>query len=254
MSDNTTYLIDQLDRSLRGEANPGFDDKLKQDVALAEEWNALQVALATIREAGLREQVEAVAKEYRSEKKQFPPKQPAKVIHMSRMVFRAAASIVLLLAITGIYKYNAVNSTSFYKDHFSAYELGTTRGGETSDQLEKAYREKNWKEVIAQFNGLSKKDNKAFFLAAQANLELRNYASAIPLFEQVLANNAIGADQLFHDDAEYYLALSYMGNNEALKGMQMLDKIKADKNHLYNRVVEEMSGIDLRIIRYKTGK
>ncbi len=254
MSDNTTYLIDQLDRSLRGEANPAFDDKLKQDAALAEEWNALQVALATIREAGLREQVEAVAKEYRSEKKQSLPKQPAKVIQMKRMVFRVAASIVLLLGLTGIYKYSTVNSSGFYADHFSAYELSTTRGGEASDKLEKAYREKNWLEVIAQFNALSKKDNKGFFLTGQANLELKNYGAAIPLFEQVLANNASGADQYFHDEAEYYLALSYMGNNEGGKAIPILEKIKADKNHLYNRVVEEMSGIDLRIIRYKTSK
>lgn len=254
MSDNTTYLIDQLDLSLRGEANPAFDDKLKQDAALAEEWNTLQVALATIREAGLREQVEAVAKEYRSERKQSLSKQPAKIIQMNRMVFRVAASIVLLLAISGIYKYSTVSSSGFYADHFSAYELSATRGGETSDQLEKAYRAKNWQEVIAQFEGLSKKDNKAFFLTGQANLELKNYAIAIPLFEQVLANNASGADQYFHDEAEYYLALTYIGNNEAGKAIPILEKIKADKDHLYNRVVEEMSGIDLKIIRYKANR
>lgn len=254
MTDNTTYLIDQLDRSLRGEANPSFEDKLKQDPALAEEWNALQVALATIREAGLREQVEAVAKEYSAEKLATQPKQPAKVISMNRMVFRVAASLVLLLAVTAIYKYSAVNSSSFYADHFTAYEMSTTRGGENSDQLEKAYREKNWQEVITQFNGLGKKDNKALFLTGQANLELKSYSSAIPLFNQVLANNASGADQYFHDESEYYLALSYIGNNESVKALPILEKIKSDKNHLYNRVVTDMSWVDLKIIRYKSDK
>src|SRR5580765_2244500 len=110
MTDNTTYLIDELDRSLRGEANPSFEDKLKQDPALAEEWNALQVAMATIREAGLRDQVEAIAKEFRAEKRSIQPKQPGIVISMNRMVLRVAASLALLLAITAIYKYSAVNS------------------------------------------------------------------------------------------------------------------------------------------------
>jgi tetratricopeptide (TPR) repeat protein len=254
MSENTTYLIDQLDKSLRGESNPSFEDKLMQDPALAEEWNAIQVAVATIRDAGIREQVEAVAKEFRAEKLASLPKQPSKVIHMSRMVFRVAASIVILFAVTVIYKYSTVNSSRFYSDHFVSYEMSTTRGAENIDMLEKAYRAKNWNEVIAQFNRLGRKDNKAFFLTAQANLELKNYQAAITLFKQVLAYNASGTDPYFRDEAEYYLALSYVGNGEAGKALPILEKIKGDKEHLYNRVVKDMSWVDLKIIRYKSDK
>jgi hypothetical protein len=254
MSENTAYLIDQLDRMHRGELNPELQERLRADKALAEEWNALQIAMATIQEAGLKERVEAISKEYRKTRVMPLRKSGAPVRIMYRYVFTAAATVILLIAISAIYKFSSVSSTGVFEKNFSAYELSTLRGNSQADELEKAYREKNWPEVLSQFTSLQNKNNKSYFLAGMAKLEAKDAAAAIPLFNQVLKNNASGVDPLFHDEAEYYLALSFLANNEASKAIPVLKRILGDKNHLYNRTVREMSWIDLRIIEIKSGK
>jgi hypothetical protein len=254
MTENTTYIIDQLDESMKGEISSDFASKLREDKELASDWDSLQIALAAIREAGLREQVAAVADEYHSAKVIAIRKPVSNVRPMFRNLARIAASVFLLLAVGAIYKYSSVNSTKFYTSNFSDYELSVSRGANNLDLLEKAYREKNWAAVFERFNALEKRNNKSIFLAAMANLELKKPDSAIPLFSEVLKNNADGTDAYFHDESEYYLAMSFLGNNESSKAIPILEKIKADPNHLYNKIVREMSWTDLRIIQYKSGK
>jgi tetratricopeptide (TPR) repeat protein len=254
MTQNTTYLIDQLDASLSGAISPDFDSTLRTNPEMAEEWNSLQIALSAIREAGLQDQVADVAKEYRSVKIVSMKKPAATVRPMFGNLLKIAAAIFVLFMAGGIYKYSSVSSSNFYNKNFSVYELSVSRGNSGTDQLEKAYQEKKWTSVIEKFNALDKKSNKSIFLAAMANMELKNATKAIPLFNEILKNNAAGTDELFHDEAEYYLALGYLANQEAGKAIPILEKIKSDKNHLYNRVVNDMSWLDLKIIQYKNGK
>ena len=84
-----------------------------------------------------------------------------------------------------------------------------------------------------------------------ANLELKDYAEAIEKFKQVLAENNRSGSDLFQDEAEYYLAMSYLANNEAEEALPIIERIKADKNHLYHQVIGKMSSLDLRIIQHK---
>jgi hypothetical protein len=254
MTQNTTYLIDQLDASLGGEISHDFDAKLSADIEMAAEWNSLQIALAAIQEAGLQDQIAAVADQYRSVKVVPIRKQAAQVRPMFGNLMKIAASIFLLLTVGGIYKYSTVSSSKFYNKNFSDYELSVSRGSNNIDQLEKAYQDKNWTCVIEKFNSLGKKNNKATFLAAMSYMELKKAGNAIPLFSEVLNNNAHGTDEYFHDEAEYYLAMAYLANNEAGNALPILKKIKSDQNHLYNRVVSDMSWTDLKIIEYKAGK
>jgi hypothetical protein len=50
------------------------------------------------------------------------------------------------------------------------------------------------------------------------------------------------------------MALVYLANNEAAKALPLLEKIKADKNHLYNEKVNGMSTVDIDILKYKADK
>jgi hypothetical protein len=254
MTQNTTYLIDQLDASLSGTIHPDFQSNLRDNAEMAEEWNTLQFALTAIREAGLQDQVAAIAGEYRSVKVVSMHKTAKTVRPMFGNMLKIAAAVFVLFVVGGIYKYNSVSSSNFYNKNFSVYELSVSRGNSNIDQLEKAYQNRNWAGVIEKYNALDKKDNKSMFLAAMANMELKNAAAAILLFNEILMKNAAGADELFHDESEYYLALSYLANQEAAKAIPILERIKADKNHLYNRIVNDMSWTDLRIIQYKNGK
>jgi hypothetical protein len=62
------------------------------------------------------------------------------------------------------------------------------------------------------------------------------------------------ATAIFQDETEYYLAMSYLANSEAAQALPILEKIKADKNHLYNERVENISSIDLKVLDLKSDK
>ena len=248
------FLIDQLDHYLQTGDQSLVQQEISANKDLAEEWSALQTALLAIREAGLNDQVSAIRREFESAASVKRNKPSGIVRTMYRITMRVAASIIILIGAAGVYKYATVNSAAFYAHHYTSYELSTSRGAELIDPIERAYRNRDWKAVVNRFNETMDKDPKSTFLAAMANLELKKYPSAISLFHRVLDKEKQSGQEYFHDEAEYYLALSYLGDHQSLKAIELLKKIKADPGHLYNQIVSNMSWLDLRIIEHKNDK
>ncbi|HYC27171.1 MAG TPA: tetratricopeptide repeat protein, partial [Chitinophagaceae bacterium] len=87
--------------------------------------------------------------------------------------------------------------------------------------------------------------------AGAAYLELNQPAKAAGMFSQLLENNQRTQSNYFQDEAEYYLAVSYIGNNDASKAIPILRKIRADKGHLYHDKAEKVSMLDLQILSWK---
>jgi len=48
--------------------------------------------------------------------------------------------------------------------------------------------------------------------------------------------------------------MSLLASNKADKAMPILEKIRADKNHLYHQTVARMSFTDLNIVQFKDRK
>jgi tetratricopeptide (TPR) repeat protein len=84
-----------------------------------------------------------------------------------------------------------------------------------------------------------------------ADMEAKKYDEAIGMFQQVLAANNLAGSDYFEDESEFYLAMAWLARNDVKEAMPLLDKIKADKTHLYHDVVVRMSSLDLRIAAYK---
>jgi hypothetical protein len=84
-----------------------------------------------------------------------------------------------------------------------------------------------------------------------ADLEAKKYDDAIGMFQQVMAANSLSGSDYFEDEAEFYLAMSWLARNDIKEAMPLLDKIRADKTHQYHDVVVKMSSLDLRIAEYK---
>ncbi|MFI5152245.1 MAG: tol-pal system YbgF family protein [Chitinophagales bacterium] len=251
---HSEFLIDQLDHFIQTGDQSLVQSQIVENKDLAEEWAELQIAVLAIRESGLNDQVSAIRNEFKTGSS-AQAKKPAGIVRtMYKNTLRVAASIIILLGAATVYKYATVNSVAFYRDHYTSYALSTSRGAENINPMEKAYRDKDWNAVINQFNTATDKNVKSMFLTAMASLELKNYGSAIDLFNQVLEKDKQSAESYFHDEAEYYLALSYLGDHQTGKAIELLKRIKADPNHLYYQPVNRMSWIDLRIIEYKGSK
>jgi thioredoxin-like negative regulator of GroEL len=103
-------------------------------------------------------------------------------------------------------------------------------------------------QVIALNSEATSMTNKSRFLAAMAEMELKQFPQALNLLETILANKS---DESFRDEAEYYMALAYLGNHEGQKAAGIIAQIKANPNQTYYPLVAEISGISLKIIELK---
>lgn len=255
MSNQNQYqLINYLDRTLTEEEMREVEALIQTDNETNQQWQYLEMAVQAVEYAALHDQVARVKEEYKASlNMQAMPAVKGSVRTITR-VFQIAATLVLLCVAAAVYKYMATSAADVYKEAYIPYDLNTSRSGETVNELEQAYRNKNWQAVISSYNNLTEKNNKARFLAGMAHMEQAQYVPAAQQFEQVLMQNAQVGDDYFQDEAEYYLAVSYLALNRIKEAVTILNKIKADKTHLFHQQAGRITATDLKIISLKSGK
>lgn len=269
-------MIDHLDDSRTGRPFPSLEQWIDQDPQTAQEWYCLNLAVDAVRNTGLHEQVASIKESLRKEQnapakpahtEQYiavpanQPTRPAKersseavIRTIGRYSMRAAAIMLIITSGTVLYKYLTVSSTSLYERYFGAYDLNTSRGETTESPIVQAYDTKDWNKVIALAGSTAAKDNQVEFLAGMADLQLNRCDDAITHFEQIIAANAQASTDFYQDEAEYYLAISWLACKKVNQAMPILEKIKADPHHEYHQKVAEMSFFDLRLAQYKENK
>ncbi|MBS1603810.1 MAG: hypothetical protein JST42_14180 [Bacteroidetes bacterium] len=270
--EKTNALIDHLDKDFAGadtgispEARAATTRLITEDEEAAKEWAYLQRAVDAVQQAGLHQQVASVRQQWESQaesaseaqQQDNPPAETTSagvVRNLYRNTMRAAAVILVLLAGGAIFKYVRLSSSSLYSEYYSSYELNTSRGANSQDAIEQAFTAHNWTKVLTLSADAKTSTNKTEFLAGMADLELKKFDDAIAHFEQVIASNTHSGQDYFEDEAEYYLAMSWLAKRKVNEAMPILEKIKANKSHLYHDKVEKMSFTDLRLVQYKENK
>jgi len=275
----TNALIDHLDKDFAGADNrispetaAATERLIAEDEEAARELAHLQLAVDAVQEAGLYQQVASVRQQWESQgladerriestpepqQQDHPPAEAPSggvVRNLYRNTMRAAAIILVLIAGGAIFKYVRLSSSSLYSEYYSSYELNTSRGAASQDAIEQAFTAHNWTEVLALSADAKTSTNKTEFLAGMADLELKKFDDAIAHFEQVIASNTHSGQDYFEDEAEYYLAMSWLAKRKVNEAMPILEKIRANKEHLYHDKVEKMSFTDLRLVQYKENK
>lgn len=242
LNQHNHQLIDYLDNALPAHEMQAVSALINTDSATRKQWQYLQISVQAIQYAALHEQVAAVKNRYTGKG----------TVKKMRRAFRLAAVFVLLVTGIAMYKYITTSAADIYREVFVSYHLNTSRSSDAGNALEQAYRNNNWQAVISYFNTAAEKDNKARFLAGMANMELGQYAAASKQFEQVLVYNAQTGNDYFQDEAEYYLAMSCLAQNRVKAAVTILEKIKANTGHLFNRQADRISTTDLTIISFKS--
>jgi tetratricopeptide (TPR) repeat protein len=249
-SNNFELLVDRLDNNLSKGIARDTDLFIAQNAEVAKEYALLETVAEGLRDAGLHEHVSLIRKRYEAGSDHRTER--GQVIHMSfrKTILRVAAVVLLVLFSATTYKYFSVSNMSLYNDYYSSYQLNTSRGSTSTDAIEKAYRNSQWKKVIDIARGVNDKSNKDLFLAGMASMELKQYSAAIPAFEQILERNKQTGDDYFVDETEYYLAMGYLAANQSQKAVALLNSIRNDKNHMFNGRVRKMN-LDLKVLRLK---
>ena len=251
MNDNgrhTETIINYLDGELTGEDLKQFEALLAADDAVRQELENLQLAQNAVRSYGLKAQVASVHGEMMAELG-HEEERPATIYRFMRPALRIAASLLVLLSAIGVYEYATVSAGKLYSENYQQYQESVSRGAAETSPLEKAYLAGNPALVISLSRKMDSTTNKVKFLTAQSYLATHQYLQAMGLFYTVI--NSPSSDGSFKDDAEYYLALSYMGYGKAGRAEPIFQKIYDDKDHPYHDRVSYWTLLKVKLLALK---
>lgn len=251
MNENSTQtetLIQYMDGSLSQQDRAAVEQSLLLNTDMADELARLQVARAAVRRLGLQQQIATVHAEMMP---QLKTTSPAKVFSISRLVMRVAAAVVFLVIGTAAFQYFTVSTESLYNEKYAAFSAPVTRDGATTSKIEEAYRNANYPEVLKQFQLIAPPEAHDQFYAGIASLELQLYPGAVQFFKNTIESNRVSGSPLFQEDAEYYLALSYLKVNEISQALSIFQKIHDNPQHLYHDKVTTLYLIQLKIEAWK---
>ena len=157
-----------------------------------------------------------------------------KVRRFVRYSVAAAASVLLIFVCIVGYNFYQLSSDRLFAEKYSAYESPTTRieNDSTESKIEKAYREKNYAQVI-KLNANSVLSVKDIFLTGLSFLETNDPSRAISNFQIVIADVKDDKNSALKDTTEYYLALAYLKNNDYDQAIELMNTIRDNSSHHY---------------------
>ncbi len=230
---NTTLLIRYMDQELSPEEFVSLEENLAGDKNLQDELENLKNTRLSISGLGLRKQVALVHEEMMREMKEVS--KPVGIVRtMARISLRIAAGIIVLIIAGASYQYFVITPEKLFNENYSAYTIGSSRATDELSPVEKAFRQRDFKTTIALFNSISNRGPKDYFLAGNAYLQMGDLANAILLLNNCIATNQAFQTTAYLEDAEYYLAVTYLKNKEINKALPIFEKINAQPLHLYH--------------------
>ena len=239
MSENftsTELLIQYMDGDLTGESLTSVENAIRLNPELLEELEHLRSAREAVISFGLKKQVGALHQEMMSElnEENLPRIQPAR--SFLRRSLSLAATVLLVVGLYTAYQYLAVSPDKLFRESYQPYSLHETRGSNPSP-LEESFKKADMEGTIRQFESLPAPTVQEYFIAGNAYMEMKQFPKAIASFTALQQSNTSQQTHYFEEDAEYYLALGYLGNNEPVKAIPIFEKINANPSHPYHKKV-----------------
>lgn len=233
-STHTEKLIQYLDGELQGEELESLKINLANDQSLQEELDNLKLAREAAGRYGLKSKINDIHKEMMLEMKQDKPAKSTVLKMFAQTGLRIAAVLVVLVGLSALYQYFTTSPEKLFSENYQPFSIHETRGAPVNSRLLENYKHGNMDSVIMDFNSLRAPEPEEYILTGIAFLESNQPEKAIGTFNKLIQQNAVSKTDFFQDDAEYYLAMSYLKNREPQKALPILEKIQADPSHPYN--------------------
>lgn len=218
------------------EALASFEAELTSNQKLQEEIDLVKnidLALNETDVMQLRSNLQSIAGEIASNKqteRSFAGRFKAKRIVLSAV----AASLILLLGITGIMSRQSKNN--IYQNFYTKYEAtgivrsaNITENKTLTEALQK-YNDQDYNAALDLFSEIIARDENnmvGHFYAGVSLQETGKYPDAIKEYETVI----IDKDNLFTEQAQWYIGLCYLQTNENKKAYQQFKKIAKNEGY-----------------------
>lgn len=245
--------MEMMDRYLNGELEgpelKHFEQRLNADVEVKEELELHKAIDEAIMEEDIMRFRDTVNYIYAEDEK--VKRLPTGFTR--RKLYYAAATLALLMATGGIVK-NLMqpdyNNSEIFDKFYQPYEVTVTyRSGNTeTDRLLltalQKYEDEDYKQALILFEQLleKRKDDMAVNLYSGISyMEVEKYQKATHSFQSIITDN----NNLFIEQAEWYLAMCYLKTEDNTKAKELLDELikkesyykemaKKIKDELYN--------------------
>jgi len=227
---NLKELESYINSELSNDELASFEAELTSNKKLQEEIDLIKnidLALNETDVMQLRRNLQGIAGEIASNKqteRSFAGRFKAKRIVLSTV----AASLILLLGITGII--SRQSQGDIYQKFYTKYEAtgivrsANTTANQTLTEALQRFENKDYKAALDLFNEIIAKDQDnmvGHFYAGISLQESGKYQNAIKEYETVI----IDKDNLFTEQAEWYIGLCYLQTNEDKKAYKQFKKI-----------------------------
>jgi tetratricopeptide (TPR) repeat protein len=240
-----TRSIKDIDEYLNGNLQEGavasFEDELMMNPGLAAELSLnieINDAVGEKDIMSLRERLQAISKEEResgTEKRGFITSRRKQII------WYAAASIILLIAISGMLRNKTYSDQQIYTEYYQPYNgiANTSRSAATDEGslMGEAVRQMNRNDYASALNilkGIHEKDQDNYacnFYSGISYQEKGEYSKAVNSFAKVVSH----ADNLFVEQSEWYIGLCYLNNDERDKAIRQFRKIASARGYYQER-------------------
>ena len=252
---------ERVERHLTGrldtEGAEDLEADLAKDEALQRAYEDVQIAQALAHHYGLREDIKAVrrAMQAGSSSSYHSPASSTKIrsirVYLGQV---AAGAAILMIGFLG-FQYATLSSEDLYTEKATAYQLSVSRapqvvGSSQEEQLEQQYQAGNYPAVTARYQQLKAPSVTAVFLAGQAYLQTSQPQLAIRNFRRIAEDNNGQDINRFQEDAEYYLALSYLQANQVDQALPYLETIHDNPQHSYHALVTDYYLWKVRFLDY----
>lgn len=236
--DNFEEIDAYLNKELSNTQNIEVEKKILKDKIYAKELEShklLLKATEALREDYLRKKITRIIDE---EKSKFS--QRLQISHK----YRIAAGILFIISFFLYQNSRYTNSyvTEMVFEEKPQYSITVERSQSGTIQFEEypiaILEERNKKEVekaVLYFSSINREEDlymKAQYNLAHAYLLQENFINAINIFEKLISLENIDND--IKQDAQFFLAVAYLNNNEIEKAKKYLEQILRTTNHKYS--------------------
>jgi hypothetical protein len=259
MNNKDYSQIDQiLDEIMRGISS---EEKLADFISdytseeLINELQLHQAAAAAIQRHEVISQVSGVHQSFFEKRNSFTadesPDGAAFVKRTLKFWWSAAAVLIIAPALFFMFVYITNSPQRLFAAQYQTYRINVDRASASNNNefLARHYQDSKYSETISDFQALTSPGVRDKMIAAFAYMELHDYTAAVPLFEAVIHNNATTGEKLFQDEAQYYLALSYLKTKQFEQSYQLFNKIYVDDEHTFNGRVDKWFMMRLKWLR-----
>jgi len=218
-----------------------FDNRIKTDVSFAEKVDDYKEIIENIKLKGqqdFRNEVAVWENEIKTE---------SETKHIFWKPYLSVAATILIILVAGLYFYSNRNQHKDEQQLFTAYfipyeDVISVRGNSTQKTaLEQAmllYNEEKYHEAIPYFKtylSSNKNDLSALFYLTISELGLKNTEEVIPNLHFIITQNSV-----YHDQAQWYLALTYLMQKDKKSAIQILNTIENDPEHIFKSQAAEL--------------